>query len=446
MFFLQIDKLNVIASITKMRIMLTNFGRKSDVDIGPILFLKSYINYTEFNFLNKKSVICSKTLKKYACLLKNQNLNNQISMKKATILLLMISLIFSNTLKIKAQETLNNQSIISLSQAKISKELIIDKIKASKCQFVMNTSGMIELAKASLKDQVIDAMMLATSQLPIMRNQDVIDLYNGKVPRDVITKKIQYSDCDFSTTTEAMIQLKNAKIPDQLVKVMMEPKRATTQSSNPNLIAGVLPPHPDNLPIPNRGSISEPGIYYEEFSKKPVRYEQLEPTTTNNTKRGTLGEAAASTAISRVSGGQIGDVVGTKQKVGLTNRSANFVIEDNRPVFYMVFAGNTRKNMDDATESIFGGVASPNDFVLLRVKASNRGREFVIGRESSYTSETGFAEGAVPFRFKKISNSLYKIYFEENISAAEYAFFYNKSIQFNSSIKLFDFSLKNNVK
>lgn len=367
-------------------------------------------------------------------------------MKNVKKVLLLISLIFFKTLIIKAQETLTNQSIISLSQAKISKELIIDKIKASKCQFAMNTSGVIELAKASVKDQVIDAMMLATSQLPIVRNQDVVDMYNGKVPKDVITKKIQYSDCDFSTTTEAMIQLKVAKIPEQLVKVMMEPKRAAKQSSNPNLIAGSLPVHPDNLPTPSRGSIAEPGIYYEEFSKKPIRYEQLEPTTTNNTKRGSIGEAATSSAISKISGGQVKDVIGTKQKIGLTNPSANFVIEDNRPVFYMVFAGNTRKNMDDAAESMFVGVASPNDFVLLRVKASNRGREFVIGRESSYTSETGFGEGAVPFRFKKISNTLYKLYFEQDISAAEYAFFYNKGSEFSSSIKLFDFSLKNNVK
>lgn len=343
---------------------------------------------------------------------------------------------------INAQETLTNQSIISLSQAKISKELIIDKIKASKCQFSMNTSGMIELAKASVKDQVIDAMMLATSQLPIVRNQDVVDMYNGKVPKDVITKKIQYSDCDFSTTTEAMIQLKVAKIPEQLVKVMMEPKRAAKQSSNPNLIAGTLPPHPDNLPTPSKGQFHEPGIYYEEYSKKPIRYEQLEPTTTNNTKRGSVGEAAASSAVSRVSG--MGDMVGTKERVGLTNPSANFVIEDNRPVFYMVFDGNTRKIMDDTHD--YWGAASPNEFVLLRVKASNRGREFVVGRQSDYTSETGFAEGAVPFRFKKISNTLYKIYFEQDISAAEYAFFYNKGSSQSSSIKLFDFSLKNNVK
>lgn len=358
--------------------------------------------------------------------------------KISKYLLLTIFLYSHDCILINAQETLNNQSIISLSQAKISKDLILDKIKASKSQFSMTTGGIIDLTQNGVKDQVIDAMMLATSQLPVMRNQDVIDLYNGKVPRDVITKKIQYSDCDFSTTTEAMINLKVAKVPEQLVKVMMEPKRAAKQSSNPNLIAGTLPPHPDNLPTPNKAQFHEPGIYYEEFSKKPLRYEQLEPTTTNNTKKGSVGETAANSVTY--------GMVGTKQKVGLTNPSANFVIEDNRPVFYMVLGGNTRKNMDDAAESIFGGVASPNDFVLLRVKASNRGREFVIGRESSYTSETGFGEGAVPFRFKKISNTLYKLYFEQDISAAEYAFFYNKGSEFTSSIKLFDFSLKNNVK
>jgi hypothetical protein len=354
-----------------------------------------------------------------------------------------LSLIFllncSHCFITNAQETLNNQSIVALSQAKISKDLILDKIKASKSQFTMTTGGIIELTKNGVKDQVIDAMMLATSPLPVMRNQDVIDLYNGKVPRDIIIKKIQYSECDFSTSTEDMIGLKFAKLPEPLVKVMMEPKRAIVQgTTNPNLIAGTLPQHPENILTPSRGQLPEPGIYYEDYSKKPIHYEQLEPTTTNNTKRGSVGEAAANSVTY--------GIVGTKQKVGLTNKSANFVIQDNRPVFYMFFEGNTRKNMDDVAESIFGGVASPNDFVLLRVKASNRGREFVIGRESVYTSETGFGEGAVPFRFKKINNNLYKIYFEQDISAAEYAFFYNKGSEFSSSIKLFDFSLRNNVK
>ncbi|SEI49744.1 hypothetical protein SAMN05216327_10239 [Dyadobacter sp. SG02] len=337
-----------------------------------------------------------------------------------------------------AQETITNPSVISMTKAKISKDVILDKIKFGPTKFNMSTPGLIELKKEGVHESVVDAMMLASSPMPMIRNQDVIDMHIGGVSRTIITKKIQYSDTDFSLTTEALINLKAAKVPDALVKVMMVPKRAQQQSTNPNLIAGTLPPHPENFPVPARGKFSEPGIYYEEFKKGAPQYEQLEPTTTNQTRKGTVGEAFLNQATSGVSG--------TTQRVGLANPSANFVIEDNKPVFYMVFSGANRKNMNEVAESIFEGVASPNDFTLLRVKPSNRGREFVVGRESAYTSETGFGEGAIPFRFKKISNTLYKIYFDQEISAAEYAFFYNKGSEFTSSIKLYDFSLHNNVK
>lgn len=337
-----------------------------------------------------------------------------------------------------AQEIINNPSVISMTKAKIAKELILDKIKFSTTKFNMTTQGMIELKKEGVHEMVVDAMMLASSPMPIMHNQDVIDMHLGGVSKGLITKKIQYSDSDFSLTTEALIGLKTAKVPDALVKVMMVPKRATQQSTNPNLVAGALPEHPTTFPIPSRGKFAEPGIYYEEFKKDGPKYEQLEPTTTNQTRKGTVGEAFLNQATSGVSG--------TTQRIGLANPTANFVVEDNKPVFYMVFSGANRKNMNQTAESIFEGVASPNDFTLLRVKASNRGREFIIGRESAYTSETGFGAGAIPFRFKKISNTLYKIYFDQDISAAEYAFFYNKSSEFTSSVKLYDFSLHNNVK
>lgn len=336
-----------------------------------------------------------------------------------------------------SQEVLTNQSVIAMHTAKISRDLIIDKVKLSPSKFRMNTEGIVELVKARVPDAVIDAMMLASTPLPIIRNQDVIDMNSGGVSRDLITKKIQYSDTDFSLTTESLIELKTAKVPESLVKVMLIPKRATQQSSNPNLVAGVLPPHPD-FPIPARIRFGRPGIYYEEFKQNTPKYEEIEPTTTNQTKSGGLGESVANSATYGLSG--------TSQRVGLANPSANFIIEDNKPVFFMVFNGRTRKNMNEVAESIFEGVASPNDFTLMRVKPSNRGREFVIGRTTSVSNSTGFSEGVVPFRFKKISEQLYKVYFDQEISAGEYAFFYNKGSEFGSSLKLYDFSLRNNVK
>ncbi len=347
--------------------------------------------------------------------------------------ILFLSLLLKTSI---AQETLSNQSITSMVGAKISKDLILDKIKASPSKFDMSTRGIIDLAKNKVPELVIDAMMLASSPLPILRNQDIVDMHINGVSRNIITKKIQYSESDFSLTTEALIDLKNAKVPDQLVKVMMVPKRAVQQSGNPNLIAGALAPHPD-YPIASRSKFSGAGIFYEEYKGGAPKYEELEPTTTNQRKSGGLGEAAANSVTHGLSG--------QSQRVGLANPSANFIVEDNRPVFYFVFAG-ARKDMNTVAESIFEGVASPNDFTLMKVKPTQRGREFVIGRETSVSSSSGFSEGTVPFRFKKISNTLYKVYFDQDIQAGEYAFFYNKGSEFSSSLKLYDFSLRNNIK
>ncbi len=336
----------------------------------------------------------------------------------------------------QAQEVLNNQSIITLHKAKMARDLMLDKIKASASQFNVSTNGLIELKQANVPDPIVDAMMLASSPLPTLRNQDIVDMHQAGISREVITKKIQYSETSFSLSTDDMVALKTAKVPDALVKVMMVPKRAQQQSANPNLIAGTLPAHPDNLPMP-RSRIGDPGIYYEEYKTPKPTYPELEPTTTNQSKNGSVGESVAS----NITGG----ITGTTSRVGLANKSANMVIEDNRPVFYMVFGGQ-RKDMNTAWESPFDGVASPNDFVLMRTKVSGRGREVTVGRSSSYTSESGFGAGAIPFRFKKISNTLYKIYFEQDIAAAEYAFLYNKGSEQASSLKIYDFSLRNNTK
>lgn len=349
---------------------------------------------------------------------------------------LLSCILLSNVLY--AQEILSNENIISLTTAKVAKNLIVDKIKSGTGNFDMSAAGLVELKKAKVVDGVMEEMMLATNPMPLVRNEDIITMHQGGVSKGVIIKKIQYSETKFDLNTDALIALKTAKIPDPIVTVMMEPKKAAKMDKgNPNLIAGELPPHPQDLPIPARGKFAEPGVYYEEYAPK-TSYTQLEPTTTNQTRKGTVGEGFANHYT--------GGITGTTERVGLANPTANSVIKDNRPVFYLVFSGSNRKDMNEVAENIFQGVASPNDFVLMRAKVSGRGREIIIGRQSSFTSETGFGEGAVPFRFKKISNQLYKVYFDNDVAAGEYAFYYNKGSEFSSSLKLYDFSLQNNTK
>lgn len=355
------------------------------------------------------------------------------SLKKVIVLSLLIA---TAGISLKAQEMLNNERIVSMVNAKVDKALILEKIRKEKGTYDLSTNGCIQLKKLKVSDDIVAQMMQASSGLPAMSNDDVIALSQGMVSKDIILKKMQMSATKFDLNTDQLIRLKAAKVSDQVVKVMMNPDLMKVDDFS-NYLSDPLAPHPQNLPAPTKARLTENGIYYEAFTPK-INYIQLEPTTTNQTKKGSFGQSVAqahTAGIAKVS-----------EKVGLSNRSANLIIKDNRPVFYFAFSGDNRKDMNNVAESVFNGVASPNDFVLLRADVSKRGREVTIGKSSAYTRESGFTTGSVQFRYQKINNQLYKIYFDEDVPAGEYVFMLNKGSEFQSSLKLYDFSLQNNTK
>lgn len=360
----------------------------------------------------------------------------KIQINKYSLSIILAYVLIFSAWSLRAQEILSNETIISMSTAKVDKSLIISKIKTEKGNYDLSTKGCVDLKKAKVADVIVAEMMMTVKALPIMVNDDIIDMHQNNVSKDIIIKKIQYSPLKFDLKTEALIKLKTAKVPDQIVKVMMEPK-SFKEDEFSNYSSDALAIHPQDLPAPAQSRVPENGIYYEVFTPK-VSYAQLEPSTTSQTKSGSFGQILAQSqtaGISKVS-----------QKVGLSNTTANMVIKDNRPVFYFVFSGTDRKDMNNVAESVFNGAASPNDFVMIKAAVSKRGREITIAKSSAYTRETGFSTDAIQFRFKKISNQLYKVYFDDDVPAGEYAFFYNKGSEFRSSLKVYDFSLQNNTK
>ena len=358
-----------------------------------------------------------------------------------TVSRLLFLIVFFSSQKILAQETLTNQSIVAMQQAKLSRSLIEDKIRTSPNKFDLSTIGLLSLKTERIPDFLIDAMLSVATHRDVLHNNDIVNLCQGGISRTIIARKIQNTKTDFDLSTNGLIQLKTAKVPEPIVKLMMNPTDAATTSATPPaskplpLFASAKTKtetsnRPENLPIPTADNFPEPGIYYEDYQKKP-EYIQLESTTTNMAKSGTFGEA--------VLRGYTGGAGSSTQRVGLANKSANFIIEDTRPVFYFKFS-DTRKQIDDVNEGFGSGVSSPNEFVLIKANTSGRGRQIIIGRESLYTSERGVSGNTLPFRFKKIAPGLYRVYFEQDVKAGEYVFFYNKGSEQSSSIKVFDFS------
>lgn len=352
-------------------------------------------------------------------------------MKKSAFLLVVFFCVLA--LNTKAQETLTNQSIISLVTAKVSNTIITSKIKSSANNFDLSTSGMTELKNQKVSESIMEEMIMASKKLPPMKNEDVIALFKNKIGKNTILKKMSLSACNFDTGTDALIALKNAGVPESITKVMMNPNSSAGATESSPLISTNLKDHPQDLTPPSK--LSTPGIYYEQFIPKQD-YVMVEPTTTNQTKKGGFGQSVAN----HYSGG----ISGITSRVGLSGANSSTTIEDKRPVFYF-YLNMDAKDISQAIESKYDGVASPKDFVLVKATQTKRGREIEIARKSAFTEEKGFAKGTVEFKIKKVSDRLYKVYFEEDVPAGEYAFYYNKSSEERSQYKLYDFSLRNNI-
>ena len=139
--------------------------------------------------------------------------------------LLNISLLFF-TLQANAQDVLNNQSIISLTQAKVNKTVIVSKIKSSSTDFDLSSNGLEDLKKGKVAEPVIEQMMLVTKKMPVIANADVIAMCKANIPKSLIAKVIANSPTNFDLSTNGLIDLKSAKVPDPIMKAMMNAKPA----------------------------------------------------------------------------------------------------------------------------------------------------------------------------------------------------------------------------
>ena len=120
-----------------------------------------------------------------------------------------------------AQDILTNQDIVKMSQSKVSNRLITDKIQTSRTNFDITTSGLQALIGANVADPVLEAMLQVTKQSDILTNEDVIKLHESRLSNRLLKQKIIASGAKYDTSTDGMIQLKNAKVPDSIVQLMM---------------------------------------------------------------------------------------------------------------------------------------------------------------------------------------------------------------------------------
>jgi hypothetical protein len=134
-------------------------------------------------------------------------------------------------------EVLSNESITQMIAGKLSRDLITTKISSSRPGFDLSTNGIVALTTSKVDPALIRAMFDAgvaakkrgdapaslTGIDETMTNDAIVKLVTAKVQKQIILNKIYAGRPSFDVTTSGLVKLSEAKVPQDIIKVMMDP-------------------------------------------------------------------------------------------------------------------------------------------------------------------------------------------------------------------------------
>ena len=221
-------------------------------------------------------------------------------------------------------------------------------------------------------------------------NRDVIEMVKMGLSEDVIIAKIHSASANESdvlsldTSLDGLKALKEANVPDSVIKVMINPSPAPAA-----IVAGATPMTIDpNLPPP------EVGVYWKDGTK----FTLLQGQAVTNTKAG----GKAGSFFTDGMRNQHWDAT-------IEGPTSKNVVKDRRPLFYIY--------VPDGSDS--------SDYVLISLNKKSDHREFQIG---SFGGVTGGKSGVkrdkeLQFHAEHMGIRIYKITLDSDLKPGEYAFF-----------------------
>lgn len=293
-----------------------------------------------------------------------------------------------------------------------------------------------------------DILLLTTLSAQIkvdtLTNKSVVQLKNAGLGSEIIKAKIRTSFCKFDLSTNDLITLKKAGLTDEILSAMMDKgdfeTAKLTQPSQSNTGIATTQTYPSQRPIQaapvayasNAVSITT-GIFY--CKGKPYMLVELDPSIYSQGKAGSGIGTALTYGISK-----------TKVKSSISGGTANLQIPDKQPEFHFYFGQNgAGQNGSSGMSQLFATASSPNEFLLVKFKASKTNREVVTGAVGIGGLSSGIDEkNKVSFRYEKISQGIYRVFTDQPLKAGEYAFMYAGSMSAESGSalqKAYDFSI-----
>lgn len=249
---------------------------------------------------------------------------------------------------------------------------------------------------------LIFASTLCTAQRQSkLTNEDVIQLVGLGLSDDVIIDKIYAADAtQFDTSVEALKTLKADKVPDSVLRAMINPRPI---AATPSAAAAAPKADPNDPSSPH-----DPGIYMYVKGKNGLELDMLEPTVYSQGKSGGVFKSAMTYGIAKVN-----------WKAVVRGAHANSRSGDSGVAFYFYFE-EVNAGLSHAS---FGGTTTPNEFTLLKFETKGDTRETIVLKANAFGASSGTDDKAnVPFTFSKLRAGVYKVVPNVPLQPGEYCF------------------------
>lgn len=267
----------------------------------------------------------------------------------------------------------------------------------------------------------------------ILTNEAIVTLTKAGMIPQLIISKILSSQTHFDVTIEKLLRLKEEKVADEVVNVMIQVSH--TEAKKKAEIENIpSKPDPNNPSSPH-----EAGIYFSREEDEQQELVQIDPAIYSQAKSGGFFTSAMTYGIAKI-----------KSKAVIAGARAKLQVHNARPVFYFYFEV-TGAGLSNSGHDWGGTSTSPNEFVLVRMEVKKNSRELVVGQMNAFGAQSGALDKYVqPFDYEKLSPGIFKVTPKGNLTEGEYCFFYGGAtplptygmIGATGGGKVFDFGVK----
>jgi len=259
----------------------------------------------------------------------------------------------------------------------------------------------------------------APSEAEVLTDQSIISLVSAGLGPDTIVAKINASRGHYDTSTNALIELKQANVPDAVIAAMVN------RSKSPVMANAAL----DNS-SPDPMAPHSPGIYMLD-PRGAGQMTRIDATVSNQTKTSNVLGFAFTYGLSSA-----------KLKTVIPNATARVQAVGRRPTFYFFFnQSSTLASLSDFSTGLSLSASSPNEFSLIRLQQKGDHREAVIGSVGFASAKSGISDKArVAFSYDDVAPGIYKVTPSTDLPPGQYGFVYSVSGS-GSAARIFDFSI-----